>query len=212
MKQRDVRKSVLGVVLMSAVGTACAAGVFYPQQGEVCDRVSHFCADKQGISMGLTELHLGKSALDKLQQSMGDGVGVHLDSYTLSNGVYCESKTQTCYSDRFKTRKDATATEKLFGQPATDATSVFFPSSGVICDRKSSLCADASGISLGLTLSYLGQAAQDKLQQTLGDGTGVDMGTYTLSNGVYCDSQAKACYSDRFKTQLDFQTTKRLFH
>ncbi|MEH4990357.1 YcgJ family protein [Enterobacter asburiae] len=212
MKLRDVRKNMLGLILMSAMGAAHAGDIFYPQQGEVCDRVSHFCADKQGISMGLTELHLGKSTLDKLQQAIGDGAGVHLDSYTLSNGVYCESKTHTCYSDRFKTRKDATATEKLFGQPAANVASVFFPSSGVICDRKSSLCADASGISLGLTLNYLGQAAQDKLQQSLGDGTGVNMGTYTLSNGVYCDSQAKACYTDRFRTQLDFQTTKRLFH
>lgn len=212
MKRHDVRKSVLGLILMSGMGAAHAGDVFYPQQGEVCDRVSHFCADRQGISMGLTELHLGKSAQGKLQQAMGDGVGVHMDSYTLSNGVYCESKTQTCYSDRFKTRKEVTATENLYGQPAAHAASVFFPSSGVICDRKSSLCADASGISLGLTRSYLGQAAQDKLQQALGDGSGVDMGTYTLSNGVYCDSQAKACYIDRFKTQLDFQTTKRLFH
>ena len=212
MKQRDVRTSMLGLMLLSTMGGAHAADIFYPQQGEVCDRVSHFCADRQGISMGLTELHLGKSAQDKLQQAMGDGVGVHLDNYTLSNGVYCESKTHTCYSDRFKTRKDTSATEKLFGHPTTMNTAVFFPSSGVICDRKSSLCADASGISLGLTQRYLGQAAQDKLQQALGDGAGVDMGTYTLSNGIYCDSHAKACYTDRFKTQLDFQTTKRLFH
>lgn len=212
MKRRDVMKRVLGLILMSVMGAAHAGDVFYPQQGEVCDRVSHFCADRQGISMGLTELHLGKSALDKLQQAMGDGIGVHLDSYTLSNGVYCESKTQTCYSDRFKTRKDSSATENLFGQSTTNRATVFFPTPGVVCDRKSSLCADASGISLGLTLSYLGQAAQDKLQQALGDGVGVDMGTYTLSNGIYCDSHVKACYSDKFKTQLDFQTTKRLFH
>ncbi|AMH00563.1 hypothetical protein AL485_16065 [Serratia liquefaciens] len=211
MKPRDVRHGVLGLMLLSTMGGAHAADVFYPQQGEVCDRVSHFCADRQGISMGLTELHLGKAAQDKLQQALGDGVGVHLDSYTLSNGVYCESKTHTCYSDRFKTTKDTSATEKLFGQQTTN-TAVFFPSSGVICDRKSFLCADASGISLGLTQRYLGQAAQNRLQQALGSGVGVDMGAYTLSNGVYCDSHAKACYTDRFKTQLDFQTTKRLFH
>ncbi|MGO2143592.1 MAG: YcgJ family protein [Serratia bockelmannii] len=204
-------KSLLGLVLLSAVGSVYASDVFYPQQGEVCDRTAHFCADQQGISMGLTELHLGKAAQEKLQQVLGDGTDVHLDSYTLSNGVYCESHARTCYSDRFKTRKDAEATEKLFGL-AREQAPVFFPAAGIICDRKSSLCADAMGISMGLTQQYLGHAAQSKLQQSLGDGRDVDMGSYTLSNGVFCDSQAKACYTDRFKTQLDFETTKHLFH
>ncbi len=211
MKPRDVTKKLLGLVLLSAMGSAYASDVFYPQPGEVCDRSAHFCADRQGISMGLTELHLGIAAQEKLQQTLGDGTDVHLDSYTLSNGVYCESQTHTCYSDRFKTRKDAGATARLFGL-ATAQTSVFFPSPGVICDRKSPLCADATGISMGLTQRYLGDAAQGKLQQSLGDGRDVDMGSYTLSNGVSCDSKAKACYTDRFKTQLDFETTKRLFH
>jgi len=211
MKLYKLIPVLLGGLLLSVVAEAHASDIFYPQQGEVCDRTAYFCADRQGISMGLTELHLGKAAQEKLQQALGDGTDVHLDSYTLSNGVYCESQTHTCYSDRFKTRKDAEATARLFGLTAAQ-TPVFFPAPRVVCDRKSSLCADASGISMGLTRRYLGDAAQGKLQQSLGDGRDVDMGSYTLSNGVSCDTQAKACYTDRFKTQLDFETTKRLFH
>ena len=81
---------------------------------------------------------------------------------------------------------------------STFAAAVFSPAKGVVCDKKSNFCVDNQGISMGLTTEYLGSKSQKKLQKSLGDGAGVSLGEYTFSNGVYCDSHEKQCYTDRY--------------
>ncbi|MCU6244220.1 YcgJ family protein [Enterobacter asburiae] len=87
----------------------------------------------------------------------------------------------------------------LLGMSASAlAEDIYSPASGVVCDKKSGYCVDDEGISMGLTSKYLGEQAYSKLDKTLGNGTDIKLGEYTLSNGVHCDSEAKQCYKDRF--------------
>ncbi|MFB2863377.1 YcgJ family protein [Aeromonas sp. MdU4] len=81
---------------------------------------------------------------------------------------------------------------------AQAAPAVFSPESGVLCDKKAGFCADSQGISMGLTRIHLGDKAQAKLMKTFGSIDGVDMGSYTLSNKVHCESSEKQCYQDRY--------------
>ncbi len=64
------------------------------------------------------------------------------------------------------------------------ASSVYSPSKGVICDKKSGFCADSYGISMGLTKDYLGQAAQNKLMGY----KDLDTTSFAMSNGLFCDA------------------------
>lgn len=95
------------------------------------------------------------------------------------------------------------------------ATAVFSPDKGVVCDKKANFCVDEQGISMGLTTQYLGSKSQEKLQKSLGDGTGVSLGEYTFSNGVHCDSHEKQCYTDRYyprsKDKQETKLTEQIF-
>ncbi|AEX52530.1 hypothetical protein GRAQ_01731 [Rahnella aquatilis CIP 78.65 = ATCC 33071] len=86
----------------------------------------------------------------------------------------------------------------LGGSTFSFAAAVFSPTEGVVCDKKANFCVDNQGISMRFTAQYLGKQAQRTLQKSLGDGTGIDLGEYTFSNGVHCVSEDKQCYSDRF--------------
>jgi hypothetical protein len=71
--------------------------------------------------------------------------------------------------------------------------SVFTPFSGVVCDRQGGWCADAWGLSMGLTKEYLGADAEARLlEATTGN---PDMSTleFTLSNGVRCNTEKRRC-------------------
>lgn len=81
---------------------------------------------------------------------------------------------------------------------SASAATIYSPASGVVCDKKAGFCVDHEGISRGLTSRYLGERADTRLDKTLGEGMEVNLGEYTLSNGVHCDSKAKQCYKDRF--------------
>lgn len=78
------------------------------------------------------------------------------------------------------------------------AADIYSPARGVVCDKKAGYCVDDEGISMRLTSKYLGEQAYSKLDKTLGNGTDINLGEFTLSNGVHCDSEAKQCYKDRF--------------
>ena len=93
---------------------------------------------------------------------------------------------------------------------AVFASTIFSPASGVVCDKKSNYCVDEQGISMGLTKHYLGQKAQDALMNVIGDGVGVSLTEYTLSNGVYCDSNKKQCYVDRYYPQTKEKFERKL--
>lgn len=86
----------------------------------------------------------------------------------------------------------------FFSGLAQAAPALFSPEAGVLCDKKAGFCAESQGISMGLTQVYLGDKAQAKLLKVFGSTDGVDMGSYTLSNGVHCESSEKQCYKDRY--------------
>ena len=95
-------------------------------------------------------------------------------------------------------------------QNAQKDGSVYFPERGIVCDRKAGFCADSSGISMGYTKEYLGQAAQDKMMGYV-EKDHMETGSYTMSNGIYCDSALKACYNNKWKEKVDSYYTKMLF-
>ena len=87
--------------------------------------------------------------------------------------------------------------------------SVYSPSQGIICDKKSGFCADSYGISLGYTKEYLGQKNQDIwTKRTSGD---FDTSVFTMSNGIFCDTNNKQCYTNKFKDKVDHYFTNILF-
>jgi len=95
-------------------------------------------------------------------------------------------------------------------QAAQRGGSVYSPSRGILCDKKAGFCADSSGISMGYTKEYLGQAAQDKMMGYVKNDH-METGSYTMSNGIYCDSAAKACYNNKWKEKMDSYYTNQLF-
>ncbi|KFD24879.1 YcgJ family protein [Yokenella regensburgei] len=90
------------------------------------------------------------------------------------------------------------------------AADVYSPAGGVVCDKKAGYCVDDEGISMGMTSKYLGEQAYNKLDKTLGNGTDINLGEYTLSNGVHCNSEAKQCYKDRFYPRTPDKKEKTL--
>lgn len=76
---------------------------------------------------------------------------------------------------------------------ASDSDTLYFPVLGVVCDKY--FCANSrEGVSLDLTKHYLGKKASERLAS---QGT-FEHGSFTFSNGVYCDIRKRACYKDRF--------------
>lgn len=99
----------------------------------------------------------------------------------------------------------------LLGMSASAlAADIYSPASGVVCDKKAGYCVNDEGISMGGTSKYLGEQAYNKLDKTLGNGTVINLGEYTLSNGVHCDSEAKQCYKDRFYPRTPDKKEKTL--
>ncbi|EKS6645672.1 YcgJ family protein [Enterobacter hormaechei] len=78
------------------------------------------------------------------------------------------------------------------------AADISSPDPGVVCDKKAGFCVDNQGIAMGLTGLYLGKAAEDKLQSTLGDDVNPsDLSEYTFSDHTHCVSKDRQCYKDR---------------
>ena len=90
------------------------------------------------------------------------------------------------------------------------AGSVYSPSKGVICDKKSGFCSDSYGISIGMTKDYLGQKAADKFTKILSE-KDFDATIYTMSNGLTCDTKKKICKKSKWDEKADAHWTKILF-
>ncbi|KMW72672.1 hypothetical protein TI10_14760 [Photorhabdus luminescens subsp. luminescens] len=92
------------------------ANIFFPEKGVVCDKKGKYCSDQQGLSLKLTEKYLGKKAVQRLKKEFGDGKDIDFSSYTLSNGVHCESKEKKCYKDRYYPRTEVNKefTQKMY--------------------------------------------------------------------------------------------------
>ncbi|UIM56144.1 YcgJ family protein [Serratia marcescens] len=96
---------------------------------------------------------------------------------------------------------------------AANETALFFPDETphVVCDATAGFCADAQGISFGLTALYLGAPAQDALLSRLAQAPMGALKRFTLSNGALCDSRLSACFTDASAQQRDVTLTRRLF-
>ncbi len=87
---------------------------------------------------------------------------------------------------------------------------VYSPEQGVICDKKAGFCSDSYGISLGITKDILGQKAEDKWSKILSD-KDFDSTSYTLSNGLSCDTNKKICKKSKWDDKADAHWTQVLF-
>jgi len=85
--------------------------------------------------------------------------------------------------------------------------SVTSPEPGIICDKKANFCSDSQGISMAFTKQFLGEKAEKK-PLDMGE---FDMTTFTLSNGVHCDINAKKCTVSKYDDKVDAAHTKALF-
>lgn len=69
--------------------------VYSPKQGVLCDKYA--CANDKGLSKALTEKYISKKAAAKLF-SQGE---FDTTEFTLSNGIFCDTKEQLCRKDRY---------------------------------------------------------------------------------------------------------------
>ncbi len=88
---------------------------------------------------------------------------------------------------------------------------VFSPKDGIICDKKSGFCVDAEGISMGLSEEYLEKKSVDKFKKMIADIKDMDMKSYTLSNGLSCDTIKRICKKSKWDDDADPKWTKILF-
>lgn len=90
------------------------------------------------------------------------------------------------------------------------AGSVYSPAKKVLCDRKSKLCADSYGISIGLTKVYFGSRAANKLERNI-DKYDMDLNEWTFANGVSCNTHKKICKKSKWDDRADPHWTRMLF-
>ena len=87
--------------------------------------------------------------------------------------------------------------------------SVYSPEQGILCDSQSGFCTDSTGISLGYTKEYLGQKNQDTWSNRIsGD---YDTTRFSFSNSIYCDTNARKCWTNKYKESVDYYYTGKLF-
>jgi hypothetical protein len=86
---------------------------------------------------------------------------------------------------------------------------VFSPDQGVLCDRKSGLCADSTGISIAYTEQFLGKKAAAKLMKIMGSDS--DMSSFTMSNGVHCEMKENNCTTSKNNDTPDAAANGVLF-
>lgn len=112
------KRSAFGLsILISSASVFAASSIFYPKPGGViCDRKGGFCADSQGVSVAITEMELGQKASKALMDQINKVGLADFDatSFTMSGGLYCETKQKQCINKLDK-KVDQKATKALFG-------------------------------------------------------------------------------------------------
>ncbi len=78
---------------------------------------------------------------------------------------------------------------------------IYSPDDGVLCDRKSGFCADREGVSMAYTEQYLGKKAAQKLLKVMGSDS--DMSSFTMSNGMHCETREKNCTISKINNKPD---------
>lgn len=106
----------LSLCIFATVGSAKEFVIYSPDQGVLCDKKAGVCADSYGISIAYTKEFLGDKAANKLQKEIGDPNTFDATSFTLSNGVHCETKEKNCTVSKYDDKSDPVATGVLFKQ------------------------------------------------------------------------------------------------
>jgi uncharacterized protein (DUF779 family) len=98
----------------------------------------------------------------------------------------------------------------LLAQPADAQGAITAPAAGVICDQAGPTCYDKQGPSIGLTQTYFGSIAANRLLAELRERPTAN--DFRLSNGSVCDLRAATCWSDGWqKAQMAPKLTQQLF-
>ena len=98
----------------------------------------------------------------------------------------------------------------LLTQPADAQGAITAPAPGVICDQAGPTCYDKQGPSIGLTQTYFGSIAANRLLAELRERPTTN--DFRLSNGSVCDLRAATCWSDGWqKAQMAPKLTQQLF-
>lgn len=108
-------KKLIALAALLISSTAFATIIYRP--GIICDTKAGYCADDNGVSVGMTELILGKKAGKKLMDEISK-VGVDSfdgTNFTMSGGLTCDTKVKHCYTNRYDKKIDVKATKTLFG-------------------------------------------------------------------------------------------------
>ena len=107
-------KKLIAVAVALVSSTAFATIIYKP--GTLCDSKAGFCADSQGVSVGITEMELGPKAGKKLMAEINK-VGINdfdATTFTMSGGLNCNTKEKKCYTNRYDKKVDVKATKTLF--------------------------------------------------------------------------------------------------
>jgi len=95
-------------------------------------------------------------------------------------------------------------------QVVSFANDVYSPGPGAVCDKAGQACFDSQGASIGITKDEFGQAAADKLANSIEEvGDDWDPTEFTMSDGVSCNTTNKVCEDSSGK--MDTKMTITLF-
>ena len=98
----------------------------------------------------------------------------------------------------------------LLAQPADAQGAITAPAAGVICDQAGPTCYDKQGPSIGLTQTYFGSIAANRLLAELRERPTAN--DFRLSNGSVCDLRAATCWSDGWdRKQVSVALSNQLF-
>ena len=109
-------KKFIALAALFITGTTLAASTIIYKPGTLCDKKAGFCADNQGVSVGITEMELGAKAAQRLQAQINEVGITNFDAttFTMSGGLNCNTKEKKCYTNRYDKKVDVKATKTLF--------------------------------------------------------------------------------------------------
>jgi hypothetical protein len=110
-----MNKKAIAIAVLIGFGTFAQAGnVYSPDKGVICDKKSGFCADKYGISLGLTQEYLGDKHAATWEKRLSNP-NFDPSAFTMSNGLSCDTKAKVCKKSKWDDNADPKWTGILFG-------------------------------------------------------------------------------------------------
>lgn len=200
-------RTLLGTTLLTVIPLSAASFNCHKASSSIEKAI---CADRY-----LSELDGKMGRLYHQAEEKGFDVRAEQRSWVSHRNSRCGSNTDCLYDlteKRVAHLKRLLAGHSGGGKHAGKSGTVFTPANGVVCDRKGGFCSDGMGISMAYTGQYLGKAAQTKLENMsdkLGDN--FDTSSFVLSNGIYCDTNVKKCYTSKYDKKVSRKWTNRLF-